>query len=273
LREWASGPLISYFARIFVNGSVILPFAAPDLHFFGRDSIHSRSKGLISMKRQSMLAHIAAQSKRPNRDTRHGLTLFDLSHYRLLERMRQIDVNCRARPINMACEIDFSMPGRALWPIVKGYFSRRMVRYYFCAIYLALLTMLLLSPNPAAAVGLKSIPFVPGGDTTMHLGSFIVLTILVHSMRWPKSLHWSFVAILLTYAAGSEWLQALVPPRTVEPRDFAANVFGIAVGSLVYWSLQRTFQVVCRLTDGFVKRWPLRIGFNSTTEPCLDINA
>ena len=66
------------------------------------------------MERQTMLGHIAARSKRPRRGERHGLTLFDLSHNRLLENMRQIDVKRRARPTNMACEIDFPVPGRGL---------------------------------------------------------------------------------------------------------------------------------------------------------------
>jgi VanZ family protein len=223
------------------------------------------------MEKQMPFAYIAALSKRPNRCARNVSAFFDLSQNRLWENMRQIDANRRARPISMACEIDYSIQRSGLWPIVKGLFSRRMVRSFVCALYLSLLTMLLLSPNPAAVAGLKSIPSVPGGDTTMHLGSFAVLTILVHSMRWPKSIHWSFVALLMIYAAATESLQALVPPRTVELKDFVANVCGIAAGSVIYWSLQRTFKVLCGLTVGVVRRWSLKTAFNASAEPCLNI--
>jgi hypothetical protein len=223
------------------------------------------------MEKQIPLAYIAALSKKPNRRARHGSTFFDLSQNRLWENMRQIDANRRARPMSMVCEIDYSIQGSGLWPIAKGLFSRRMVRSFVCAMYMSLLTMLLLSPNPAAVVGLTSIPSVPGGDVTMHLGSFAVLTILVHSMRWPKPIHWSPVAILLIYAAATESLQALVPPRTVELKDFVANVCGIAAGSLVYWSIQRAFKALCGLTVSVVKRWSLKTAFNASAEPCLDI--
>ncbi len=107
----------------------------------------------------------------------------------------------------------------------------------------------------------------------MHLGSFAVLTILVHSMRWPRPLHWSLVAILLLYAGATESLQALVPPRTVDVKDFIANVFGIAAGSLAYWFLQRAFQLVCGLAVGIVKRWPVRAACNAIAESCVDMNA
>jgi hypothetical protein len=197
------------------------------------------------MERQIMLAQIAAQSKMPNRCTRHGSTLFDFSQVRLWESMRQIDVNRRAKPTPMVCEIDFSSQGSRLWLIVKIFFARRMLRSYCFVLYLSLLTMVLLSSNPAAVVGLERIPSMPGGDITMHFGSFMVLTILVHSVCWPKPIHGSLVAVLLIYAGATESLQALVPPRTVDVKDFASNVFGIAAGSLAYWSLQRTFQLLC----------------------------
>lgn len=187
--------------------------------------------------------------------------------------MRRIDTNSRAKPANTVCKIDFSSAASSAGLIVKAFVSRRKVRLCVCAIYLSLLTMLLLSPNPAAVVGLKRIPSVPGGDTTMHLGSFLVLTILVHFMRWPRPLHWSLVAILLIYAGATESLQALVPPRTVELKDFAANVFGIAAGSLAYWSLQRTIRALYGLAIGIAKRWRLMAALNATMGSYPDMNA
>jgi VanZ family protein len=225
------------------------------------------------MERQIPLACIVAQSKSPNRRAPHGSMIFNLAQNRLLENMRQIDANRRARPISSVCEIDYTIRRSRLWPIVKGYFSRRLVRLCVCAMYLSLLTVLLLSPNPAAVVGMKSIPSVPGGDTTMHLGSFTLLTILVHSLRWPKPPHWSLVVLLLGYGAATESLQAFMPPRTVEFKDFVANIFGIAVGSAIYWSLQRTFQVLCGIAGSIMKRWSLRTAFNAAAEPRLEVGA
>ena len=226
-----------------------------------------------SMEKQTPFACIVARPKRPNRRARHGSMTLNLPQNPLLENMRQIDANRRARPTPSVCEIDYSIRVRGLGPIVKGFCSRRMVRWCVCTIYLSLLTMILLSPNPAAVIGLKNIPSVPGGDATMHLGSFTLLTILVHSMRWPKPLHWSWVYLLLGYAAAIESLQAFVPPRSVEFQDFVANVFGIAAGSAIYWALQRTFQVLCGITVSMAKRWSLRTAFNAAVEPCLETSA
>ena len=158
-------------------------------------------------------------------------------------------------------------------PIIKRFTSRRKVRLCICALYLSLLTLLLLSPNPAAVVGMKSIPSVPGGDTTIHFGAFTLLTILVHSMRWPKPVHWLLVVLLLGYAGATESLQAFVPPRTVELKDYVANVFGITAGSAIYWSLQRTFQILRGIAVSIMKRWSLRTALSASSEPCLGIRA
>ncbi len=198
--------------------------------------------------------------------------IFNLSQNRLLKNMRQIEIIRQARPTSMVCEIDFLIRrGGGPLSLVKKCFSRQMLRIGICAMYLSLLSVLLLSPHPAAVFGLKSIPSVPGGDATMHLGSFALLTLLIHSMRWPKPIHWSLVVLLLGYAAATESLQALVPPRTVELKDFIANVFGIAAGSVVYWSLQRTFQVLCGIAVNILKKFSLKAAFHATPESCPDL--
>ncbi len=78
----------------------------------------------------------------------------------------------------------------------------------------------------------------PWGDVGIHLAAFTILTLLVCSARWPKSIGWP-VVILLVYAVATESLQALVPPRSVELKDYLENLLGIAIGSGLYWCLRR----------------------------------
>jgi hypothetical protein len=122
-----------------------------------------------------------------------------------------------------------------------------------CVAYLALLTALLLTPNPAAVVGLKRIPQLPWGDGGIHFCFFTGLAILVHAMRWPKRIHWLAIALLLVYGAGAETLQAFVPPRAVELKDYLENFMGVAAGTGIYWTLQRVWQACCksRLAVGY----------------------
>jgi VanZ family protein len=108
-----------------------------------------------------------------------------------------------------------------------------------CWAYSTLLTVLLLTPNPAAVVGLKKIPWFPLGDIGMHFCAFFLLAILVHSTRWPKPLHWLWIVALLGYGATTESLQAFVPFRSVELKDYLDNCLGVLAGSGIYWAVHR----------------------------------
>jgi len=96
----------------------------------------------------------------------------------------------------------------------------------------AMVTLLLLVPDPSVLVGLRRTP--PWGNATLaHFGAFCLLSLLTRASRLPLSLP-ATLAVLVSYGAVVEWLQGLVPHRTVEFRDFAANVLGIAAGAATY---------------------------------------
>jgi len=104
-----------------------------------------------------------------------------------------------------------------------------------CFTYVVVLTVLLLAPNPDAVVGLGGLSMSSRGATAIHFWAFSVLALLVHGTRWPKRLDWTLVAILAVYGIATESLQALVPARAVELRDFTENTLGIAAGTGIYW--------------------------------------
>jgi len=110
----------------------------------------------------------------------------------------------------------------------------RIVRLVICLGYWALLTLLLLTPNPAAIVGLRKIPTFPWGDTGLHFAAFAVLGVLVHAARWPQPPARFLTALLLGYGIAAESLQAFVPSRTVEMKDYAGNILGILVATALY---------------------------------------
>jgi VanZ family protein len=115
-----------------------------------------------------------------------------------------------------------------------------------CSAYLALLTVLLLSPDPAAVVGLKRIPQLPWSENGIHFCFFAGLAILAHAVRWPTPVHWLTIALLLAYGVSTETLQFFVPPRAVELKDYFENFMGVAAGTGIYWTLQRMRQVCCK---------------------------
>lgn len=111
----------------------------------------------------------------------------------------------------------------------------RLLAVLGCAGYWILLTALLLAPNPADVVGLREVPAFPWGDFGIHFTALMILSVLAHATRWPKRPAWLLLAILLIYAVATESLQALVPPRTVELKDYVENILGVLAGTGCYW--------------------------------------
>ncbi len=110
----------------------------------------------------------------------------------------------------------------------------RIVVRLVCFGYWILLTVLLLTPDPAALLGLQRVPSFPWGKFGVHLGFFTVLSVLVCAVWWSKRL-WPFmIALLVVYGITTETLQLLVPPRTARVMDGIENVLGIAVGVVIY---------------------------------------
>ena len=114
-----------------------------------------------------------------------------------------------------------------------------IIRLLICLSYATLLTVLLLSPDPAAIMGLKKAPLEDAG---IHFSALLLLAAFVHATRWPKPPYWTSLIFLAVYALATEALQAIVPGRTVQLFDFIENLLGVSAGTAVYWFFQRKWK-------------------------------
>ncbi len=121
----------------------------------------------------------------------------------------------------------------------------RIVRLVICLGYWALLSVLLLVPDPAAIVPIPEVPAFLWSDVGLHFGAFAVLAVLTYAARWPQPPGGLLVVLLLAYALATELLQSLVPCRTVAIEDCAGNLLGILVATAVYRLVQRAVQRRC----------------------------
>jgi VanZ family protein len=101
-----------------------------------------------------------------------------------------------------------------------------------CACWWIVVTVLLLTSNPASLVGLSA-RWVSAWSAVAHVGSFLLLSGLTLASCPPLSMR-ATLALLATYGVTVELLQGLVPNRHVSLSDFAANLLGIAMGAIVY---------------------------------------
>lgn len=122
--------------------------------------------------------------------------------------------------------------------------ARRLIKLLFIA-YWVVLTVLLTAPHPEKAVGLKAIPWFPFGDIGMHFCACFGLAVLLCLTRWPAPVSRRWILVLLAYAATTETLQAFIPCRSCELKDYCDNFLGIAAGVGIYW-----------LATHLWRRWP-----------------
>jgi VanZ family protein len=113
----------------------------------------------------------------------------------------------------------------------------RIAALTLCVAYWGLLTVLLLTSDPARLVGLHSVPWFPFADFGIHLTAFVGLSLVVHTTSWPKRPRWYMLACLCLYAVTTELMQSFVPHRTCAPTDAVANFLGIAIGTGIYWTV------------------------------------
>jgi len=104
-------------------------------------------------------------------------------------------------------------------------------------VYLAVLTVLLLVPDPAALLGIDQTPGTSSGRG-VHFLFFTLLGFLVCASRWPVGRR-LLVGLLVAYAVGTEALQALIPLRSAELADLLENLLGLAVGAAIWWIAQK----------------------------------
>ena len=128
-----------------------------------------------------------------------------------------------------------------------------------CTAYVALLTLLLLAPNPAMLPGVRRLPHMVS-DVAIHFGAFVLVGIFVLAARPPMRRAY-LIALLAAYAVGVELAQYFVPPRTVDLRDLFANLSGLTVGVLAWQAAVlltsrrcRTGPVVLKPGVGFVEQ-------------------
>jgi VanZ family protein len=128
---------------------------------------------------------------------------------------------------------------------MAGLLLRRLIRP-LCVAYWLFLTVLLVVPHPEATVGLKKIPWYPLGDIGIHFSAFCALTVLVFLARWPRPVTWRWILFLAAYGATTETVQAFVPCRSCELKDYVDNFLGVAAGTGIYWIVYRTWQIRTR---------------------------
>jgi hypothetical protein len=114
----------------------------------------------------------------------------------------------------------------------------RIIRLLICSGYWALLTVLLVLPDPSAVVGFRKVPTFPWGDMGIHFAAFAILAVMIHVARWPQIPGRLIVVVLLVYGIATELLQALIPRRAVEAADCVENILGIVVGTGHYRFVQ-----------------------------------
>ena len=115
-----------------------------------------------------------------------------------------------------------------------------------CLVYCAMLTLLLLVPDPAALLGIQRLPKV-GSAIGIHFTAFAGLGMLVAAGRIPLR-PVLLAGSLFLYSVGVELLQWYVPPRTVETRDLVENLLGLSAGVAV-WRLATGRKILAERDD------------------------
>jgi VanZ family protein len=111
-----------------------------------------------------------------------------------------------------------------------------LITRLICAVYWLSLTTLLLVPDLKLLFGGR-IPQV-GTSVGVHFAAFALLAFFTLASRLPLR-HVLLGVLLIGYAAATELLQKLFPPRTTELKDFVENLLGLAVGTAIWWGANR----------------------------------
>ncbi len=94
-------------------------------------------------------------------------------------------------------------------------------------------------------------------DKSLHLLAYMILTFLLWSaikpleaVRWRRATVWCLLAVVAVYGICDEWLQYCVKYRSMDPRDFVADILGaaVALGMLTVLSFWPTSVVIAGMT-------------------------
>jgi hypothetical protein len=120
---------------------------------------------------------------------------------------------------------------------MKKIITVRNFLWLFFWVYFILLMVLLVTPYPAATLGMKRVPWFPGDDIGIHFCAFCLLAVFFHAASWPMPIRWVWILLLLGYGIATETFQAFVPYRSCELKDYFDNCLGVFGGSFLYWVL------------------------------------
>ncbi len=107
----------------------------------------------------------------------------------------------------------------------------RLARWVGVA-YWALLTVVLLLPDPRGLLGLGELPGPPN-HRSLHFLLFAALAFVSLAGRWPaRGLR--LAVMCMAYALLTEMAQLGIPGRSFEALDLFENVLGLAVGAWIW---------------------------------------
>jgi VanZ family protein len=118
--------------------------------------------------------------------------------------------------------------GRIDWGIESMTFIRRQ-KAVIVALVLYWPTLFVLAHIPIPRIVRRA----HLSDKSLHLLAYMILTFLLWSairpcakVRWGKAAVWCLLIVVALYGVCDEWLQEYVADRTMDPRDFLADIAG-----------------------------------------------
>ena len=115
-----------------------------------------------------------------------------------------------------------------------GEHVQRLRRWVPFAATLVVVTALLLWPRPDRTAPGEGVEAIPG--VFAHAAAYVALA-LTGGMA-TRAHHW-LLLFVAAHAALTEYLQAFVPNRTPNPRDWLANMAGAVLGLGLVWLARR----------------------------------
>jgi VanZ family protein len=124
--------------------------------------------------------------------------------------------------------------------------QRPMLRRLYAVVWVTLVTVTLLQSSSAPLVGPPAPPGPPDFErelflTTGHIVAFSVMLVLLWWALQPAPLALPVaLATCLVFGILTEFLQALVPDRSVSLGDLVVNcLVSLAAALLIYWKVSR----------------------------------
>jgi VanZ family protein len=109
-------------------------------------------------------------------------------------------------------------------------------RWMAWVLVLTLWTLALLTPQPVqVADALLPEDTVFPTSKLLHVTAYAVLALLTAVLPLRGQTRWWLLGLLALHAAGTEYLQQFVPPRTGSLRDVGLDHVGIALGVACTW--------------------------------------